>query len=81
MLYAGEHPKFVVDLYTYRIATRHGWLPEETDYHELQDFFESRLEQDIELYKDYHAQLVAVGNNFCRKQARCEGCPLLVYFK
>ena len=37
---------------------------------------ESSLTADAELYNDYHAQFVAVGKNYCRPVARCEGCPL-----
>lgn len=76
LLYAGEKPVFVIDLYTYRILTRHGWLAEETTYQELQYFFQDRLPVDVDLYKDFHAQLVATGNQFCRRTAKCEGCPL-----
>lgn len=79
LLYAGEHPVFVIDLYTYRVATRHGWTPEEVDYDGLQEFFTQRLPRDIELYNDFHAQLVAVGNTYCRKTPKCEECPLKKY--
>lgn len=76
LLYAGSHPVFVVDLYTYRVATRHGWVPEGIDYNGLQRFFMDRLPNDVSLYNDYHAQLVAVGNRFCRKTPQCDECPL-----
>ncbi|MEW6236057.1 MAG: endonuclease III domain-containing protein [Candidatus Omnitrophota bacterium] len=76
LLYAGGHLSFVVDLYSYRVAARHGWIPEEIDYHGLRDFFTDNLPADRELYKDFHAQLVAVGNGFCRKTPKCEECPL-----
>ncbi len=76
LLYAGDHPIFVIDLYTYRIATRHGWVPESIDYHGLQDFFMTKLPKDTGLYNDFHAQLVAVGNGYCRKTPKCEACPL-----
>jgi endonuclease-3 related protein len=32
LLYAGQHPIFVVDAYTRRIAARHGILPADADY-------------------------------------------------
>jgi endonuclease-3 related protein len=76
LLYAAEKPVFVIDLYTYRVVTRHGWLPEDTTYQEMQYFFQDRLPVDVALYKDFHAQLVAVGNRFCRRTPSCEGCPL-----
>ncbi len=76
LLYAGEHLSFVIDLYTYRVLTRHGWVEDEIDYHGMKDFFEDRLPNNVELYKDYHAQLVAVGHKFCRKTPKCDECPL-----
>ena len=43
---------------------------------ELKEHFESGLPQDVELYNEYHALLVEVGKEHCRKKPRCEGCPL-----
>lgn len=76
LLYAGDHLSFVVDLYTYRIMTRHGWAEEEIDYHGLQELFESNIPDELDLYQDFHAQLVAVGNQHCRKTPKCDDCPL-----
>lgn len=76
LLYAGQMPTFVVDAYTHRIFSRHGWVDFEVDYHTLKDFFESRLEPDTKLYNEYHALLVKLGKEYCRKTPRCEGCPL-----
>ncbi|MBI1388420.1 MAG: endonuclease III domain-containing protein [bacterium] len=76
LLYAGGHRSFVIDLYTRRILTRHGWAPEDVEYDEMKAMFEDAIPPEVELYNDYHAQLVAVGNRFCRKTPSCEGCPL-----
>lgn len=76
LLYAGQLPTFVVDTYTHRIFSRHGWVDFEIDYHTLKEFFESRLEPDTKLYNEYHALLVKLGKEYCRKKPRCEGCPL-----
>ncbi len=43
LLYAGNHPVFVVDAYTRRILDRHGILPEETAYEEIRELFEGAL--------------------------------------
>jgi endonuclease-3 related protein len=43
LLYAGNHPVFVVDAYTRRILDRHGILPAKTDYEEIRSLFESAL--------------------------------------
>lgn len=79
LLYAGGHASFVVDLYTYRMLTRHGWIDEDAGYDEMKSLFEDGLPRDVELYNDYHAQIVAVGNRFCRKTPKCDECPLKPY--
>jgi endonuclease III related protein len=43
LLYAGNHPVFVVDAYTRRILARHEILPEETAYDEIRRLFEQAL--------------------------------------
>jgi len=67
VLYAGEKPTFVVDAYTYRIMVRHKLIGEEDDYLAIKEFFESNLPEDVELFKEYHALIVAAGKSFCRK--------------
>ncbi len=77
LLYAGEHPVFVVDAYTHRVFSRHGLIAEEDDYHAIQEEFTSRLPVDTALYNEYHALLVMVGKNFCKKtNPLCGKCPL-----
>ncbi len=76
ILYAAHKPSFVVDAYTYRIMVRHHLIDPEDDYEAIKELFETYLPEDVELWNDYHAQLVAVGKNFCKPRARCEGCPL-----
>ncbi len=78
LLYAGRKPSFVVDAYTWRLLTRHGLVPEETSYDEMKALFEENLPADVPLFNDFHAQIVRVGKEFCRKSApRCDaGCPL-----
>jgi endonuclease-3 related protein len=43
LLYAGQHPIFVVDAYTKRIASRHGILPETAKYEDFRLLFEKAL--------------------------------------
>jgi len=77
LLYAGELPIFVVDAYTYRILFRHGLIPEEATYEEIQDLFHRYLPEDPKLFNEYHALLVACGKTFCKtKKPLCETCPL-----
>ena len=76
LLYALDKPIFVVDAYTRRIFSRHGFVPQDIEYDDLQRFFMKNLPQDVSLYNEYHAQIVLTGKNYCRKTPLCEKCPL-----
>lgn len=77
LLYAFGHPSFVVDAYTRRIMSRHGLLPEDVHYDELRDYFMDVLEPDARLFNEYHALIVRVAKEWCRKSnPRCSECPL-----
>jgi endonuclease-3 related protein len=43
LLYAGQHPTFVVDAYTRRLSERHGLLPANAKYEEFRVLFERAL--------------------------------------
>ncbi|ADH86248.1 endonuclease III domain-containing protein [Desulfurivibrio alkaliphilus] len=76
-LYAAGKPIFVVDAYTHRIFSRHQLLPEEADYHAIQEIFTDALPADPVLYNEYHALIVRLGKEFCKKRnPRCPECPL-----
>ena len=77
LLYAGGLPTFVVDTYSHRILARHGWLDYDASYDDIKDYFESTLPEDAALYNEYHALLVRVGKDYCKRTApNCEACPL-----
>lgn len=82
LLYAGGHSSFVVDAYTRRIFQRHGWCGTGTTYDELQALCVAALSHTakscrLDYWQDYHAQIVIVGKDYCRKsQPRCSDCPL-----
>jgi endonuclease-3 related protein len=76
LLYAGKRPAFVVDAYTRRILARHGIADEKVSYAGIQRMFLSCLPLDASLFNQYHAMIVETGKRFCRKEPRCEGCPL-----
>lgn len=79
LLYAVRKPFFVIDAYTKRIFSRHGLMDSKLGYDAWQKFFESALPRRIDLYNDFHAQIVAVGKEFCRSKPACEHCPLNTY--
>jgi len=77
LLYAGGLPTFVVDTYTLRVLARHGWLDYDASYDDIKDYFESTLPEGAELYNEYHALLVRVGKDYCKRtDPKCEACPL-----
>ena len=43
LLYAGNHPVFVVDAYTRRVLERHGILSQKADYEEIRQLFQKSL--------------------------------------
>jgi endonuclease-3 related protein len=78
LLYAGGLPVFVVDAYTHRIFARHGWIGFDADYHQIQDYVQSSLPEDVRIYNEYHALLVYAGKHFCNKsKPKCNECPLM----
>lgn len=77
LLYAAEHPSFVVDAYTRRIFSRLGYFHERIGYEPMRRFFMERLEADVPLFNEYHALIDGLGHHFCHPQApRCGECPL-----
>lgn len=77
LLYAGGLPTFVVDTYSHRILARHGWLDYDASYTDIKEYFESALPEDAALYNEYHALLVRVGKDYCKRTSpNCEACPL-----
>ncbi len=77
LLYALEHPVFVVDAYTRRIFSRHKILDANLDYEEIRAQFEKNLMRDVRLYNEYHALLVKLGKTYCKKnEPLCNNCPI-----
>lgn len=76
LLYALGHPVFVVDAYTRRVFARLGLTAPNAGYQELKDYFTRCLPREVALYNDFHAQVVALGNRYCRSRPDCGSCPL-----
>jgi len=75
-LYAAGHALFVVDAYTRRVFGRMGWLHGGETYDEVQRFFARRLPADAVLFADYHAQIVRLAKEHCRRRPSCAACVL-----
>ncbi len=77
LLYALEKPTFVVDSYTRRVLARHSLISWEASYEQIQAFFMGSLPPGAPLFNEYHALLVALGKELCRKRnPECHLCPL-----
>ncbi len=76
LLYAGNKPIFVVDLYTRKILQRHEIIDGGLSYGEIQKLFMKSIPNSARLFNQYHALFVNTGKRFCKKAPRCEGCPL-----
>jgi endonuclease-3 related protein len=76
LLYAFNKPVFVVDAYTRRIFSRHGFFREDSRYEDVQKFFMRNLPTDAKLFNEFHALIVKLGKDVCRKRPRCDVCPL-----
>lgn len=81
LLYVCSKPIFVIDAYTKRIISRLGYLNPDQNYADYQNFFMKNLPQNVNLFKDYHAQIVRLGNEYCNKNPKCHQCPLNKYLK
>ena len=77
LLYAFKKPVFVVDAYTKRIMSRLGYKQEE--YDEFQKLFEKNLPKKYELFNEYHALLIELAKNYCRKKPLCNNCPIKTF--
>jgi len=76
LLYAANRPVFVVDAYTRRIFSRIGLAPDRGRYTDYQSLFMENLPADVGLFNEYHALLVCLGKNVCRRRPLCQQCCL-----
>jgi endonuclease III related protein len=82
LLYAGDHPVFVVDAYTKRILSRHSWTHKDAKYDEVRWMFEREFPGDVKRFNEFHALIVQTGRQFCRTHdPLCGECPLGRYLE
>jgi len=76
LLYAFGFPTFVIDAYTMRLCARYA-VDAGKGYDAHKAYFEKNLPQDVQLYNNYHAAIVYICKDFCRKsKPLCDKCPL-----
>jgi len=79
LLYAGNKPVFVIDAYTKRVFSRHGFVSHDQDveYREMQSLFMDNLPEDVRLFNEFHALIVELGKSICKsKKPLCGICPI-----
>jgi endonuclease-3 related protein len=77
LLYAGGKPFFVVDAYTRRIFSRQGFFSADADYRTVQGLFMDNLPRDTRVYNEFHALIVRIGKERCKKKRPlCGDCPI-----
>ena len=76
LLYALKKPIFVIDAYTKRIFSQHGFMKIDDSYAAYQNFFMNNLPHDVQLYNEFHALIVHTGYLYCKPKPLCEECPL-----
>ena len=79
VLYAFERPVFVIDAYTRRLFSRLGLISGEEGYETLRALVEEAFgttEEQVPVFNEFHALIVAHAKDFCRKRPQCKGCPL-----
>ena len=76
LLYAAGRPVFVIDAYTRRIMGRIGLAPGNDSYGAYQKLFTAHLPADAAMFNEYHALLVCLAKDVCRKKPLCYRCCL-----
>lgn len=76
LLYAGGYTTFVVDAYTKRMLTRHNFITNDAGYDRIQSLFMENIPGDPVVYNEYHALIVRVGKELCKKNPLCNICPI-----
>ncbi|MBL7197012.1 MAG: endonuclease III domain-containing protein [Candidatus Omnitrophica bacterium] len=77
LLYAFNKPVFVVDVYTKRILSRLRMVAFDSSYDDIQNIFMKNLTPDTYLFNEYHALIVKLGKDYCKKnRPKCKECPI-----
>ncbi len=75
LCYAAGRLTVVVDAYTRRVLSRHGFVAADAGYEEIRAWLGQNLVRSQPVYEEFHALLVQVGYGHCKPSARCEACP------
>ena len=74
LCYGAARRVAVVDAYTRRLLSRHGFLDAGLPYEEIRAWLEERLIASQAVYEEFHALCVRVGYDHCKPTPRCASC-------
>ncbi len=74
LCYAAGRRTAVVDVYTRRVLSRHGFVRADASYEELRAWLQERLVLSQAVYEESHALFVRAGYQHCKPTPRCAGC-------
>ena len=75
LCYAAGRRTAVVDAYTRRVLSRHGFLAADLPYEGVRSWLQARLVPSQFVFEEFHALLVRAGTTGCKPTPRCDGCP------
>lgn len=75
LLYIFKRPVFIIDAYTFRFFER-VFGENKNTYEELQEIFHKNLENDPELFGEYHALIVNHCKIVCKRKPICSICKI-----
>ncbi|MDR3181746.1 MAG: hypothetical protein LBT89_02315 [Planctomycetaceae bacterium] len=85
MLYAGNIPVYMIDMFTVRLLRRHGFVSPTADDKAMQECVLQELTPDeepygAELFKKMQEYVVRISKDFCSKtNPKCNECPLRIF--
>ena len=74
LLYAGNHPSFVVDAYTRRILERHGLATAKTSYNDIRELFQNALRDESFLSRCREASADFAAGRVVRRDKPAGSC-------
>jgi endonuclease-3 related protein len=75
LCYAAGRRTAVVDAYTRRVLSRHGFLAYGAPYEVIRRWLGERLVPSQFVYEEFHALLVRAGYENCKPSPACQACP------
>ena len=74
LCYAAGRRSAVVDVYTRRVLSRHGFLAPDLAYEEMRAWLQERLVPSQAVFEEFHALFERAGYGHCKPTPRCAGC-------